>query len=174
MPDIEFEYIESPPTKWTFSPKKIRKFVENELEGRTLNLFAGKTKLRHDDKIIRNDIDKNKDADYHFDAIKLDDYLDKNEFDTVILDPPWSIRKGRSKYEGRWKGELTKIKEKIGPIVKTNGKVISCGFSSVGMSKKRGFEKEKICLICHGGDQNDSMILVERKVVKNIDNFIKE
>lgn len=39
------------------------------------------------------------------------------------------------------------------------------------MSKKRGFKKEKIYLINHKGDINDTIVLVERKIIDNLDNF---
>lgn len=172
MSDIEFKYIKSRPIRWTFQPKKIRRVIEKELEGRTLNLFAGKTKLNHNDEIIRNDINKDRDTDYHFDALYVDKYLGSERFNTIILDPPWSIRKGREKYNGKYKGKFTIIKEKISPLLEQGGKVITCGYSSVGMSQKRGYNKEKIYLICQGGDHKDYIILVERKTTDSIDNFI--
>lgn len=37
------------------------------------------------------------------------------------------------------------------------------GYDSVGMSKSRGFKKIAVCLMCHGGDHNDTICLVEKK-----------
>lgn len=42
------------------------------------------------------------------------------------------------------------------------GRVISFGYDSVGMSAKRGFEKIAICPICHSGDHNDTIAVVEQ------------
>ena len=57
----------------------------------------------------------------------------------------------------------TKIKDLLPQIITSNGRVISLGYDSVGMSKKRGFEKIAVCLVCHGGDHNDTIALVEEK-----------
>lgn len=168
---MKMEYIVSPPNKWTFQPPKIRRLVEKELEGRVLNLFAGKTKLKHRGEIVRNDLDESIDADHHFDAMEVDEHFNREEFDTVILDPPYTLRKSREKYQGKYKGKFTKIKEKVVPLVRPGGKVITFGYSSTGMSKKRGFEKEKIYLINHLGDHNDTICVVERKYQRSLEEW---
>ena len=53
---MEFTYIKTPLNRYTFSIKPIREWVEKECGGKTLNLFAGKTKLNVDE--VRNDLDK--------------------------------------------------------------------------------------------------------------------
>jgi len=74
-----------------------------------------------------------------------------------------SIRKSREKYEGKYVGNLTKIKNALPSILRDKGRIISLGYDSVGMSKSRGFTKIAICLICHGGDHNDTIGLIEQK-----------
>ena len=90
------------------------------------------------------------------------------KFDTIILDPPYNIRKAREKYNGKYRGHLKKIKDLLPNVLNTHGRIISLGYSSVGMGKKRGFKKIAICLICHSGDHNDTIGLVEEKLFENI------
>ena len=56
---------------------------------------------------------------------------------------------------------FTKIKNILPRILNKNSRVITLGYDSVGMSRKRGFRKIAICLVCHGGDHNDTIGLVE-------------
>lgn len=161
--DVNLFYIASPPNKWTFQPPRIRKIIELELNGKVLNLFAGKTKLNHPDgEIIRVDRDEEKEADYNMTAL---DYLNETEekFDTVLLDPPYNVRKSREKYEGKYMGNFTRIKNKLKGRIKENGKVITFGYATTGMSASRGFNKKRGYIINHKGDHNDTLAIVEIK-----------
>lgn len=44
-----FDYIKCPLHRYTFQVRNIREWTENNCEGRTLNLFAGRTKLNIDE-----------------------------------------------------------------------------------------------------------------------------
>jgi len=44
--------------RWTFQYEPARELVESLLAGRVLNACAGKTKLRHDGGIVRNDLNR--------------------------------------------------------------------------------------------------------------------
>lgn len=158
---LSFVYFTQPPKRYTFEMPLLKKWIENNCKGKVLNLFAGKVKLNANE--IRVDIDKNMPADYYMDAYEFVLFAIKNKmkFDTIILDPPYSLRKSREKYEGRWIGKLTKIKNLLPEILNPNGIVISLGYSSVGMSKKRGFRKLAICLICHQGDHDDTIATID-------------
>ena len=57
-----FDYIKCPLHRYTFSVKPIREWTERNCEGKTLNLFAGRTKLNIDE--VRNDLDPEALADY--------------------------------------------------------------------------------------------------------------
>jgi len=169
---IIIDYIESPPCKWTFKPPKVRRWVERHLEGRVLNLFAGKTKLRHSGEIIRNDIDPEIEADYHFDAIEVDKYFPPNSFDTVIIDPPYTYRKSKEKYRGRWyEGKLKIVKDKVARLIKPGGICITFGYDTTGMGRSRGFRKERILIINHGGDHRDTLAVIERKVYCDLEGY---
>ena len=147
-----------PPKKYTFEQPQLRTWVEGQCKGKVLNLFAGKTKLNIDE--FRVDIDPLVSPNYCGDAF---DFVMKTElrFDTIILDPPWSIRKSREKYEGRIVGSFTKIKNNLRRILNDGGRVITVGYSSTGMSKSRGFTKTALCIICHNGDHDDAYAVAE-------------
>ena len=164
---MDFTYLIQPPNRYTFRAPRVKLWTEQWCVGKVLNLFAGQTILNVDE--IRVDIDTDCPADFHEDAYEFVYKLIGNEnwnilFDTIILDPPWNYRKAREKYEGRWIGRLTKLKDILPKIMKCDGRVISWGYDTVGMSRMRGFEKLAICIVCHSGDHNDSIGLVERRI----------
>lgn len=159
--EIDFTYLKQPPKRYTFEQPKLREWVESWCFGRVLNLFAGRTRLAIDE--VRVDIDPEMPVDYYMDAFEfvcLWAYT-KGVFDCIILDPPYNYRKARDKYGGRYIGKLTKAKNCLTEILRPSGRVISLGYDSVGMSQSRGFRKLAICLVCHSGDHNDTIGLVE-------------
>jgi len=161
---INFTYLKQPPKRYTFEQPKLKEWVETWCKGKVLNLFAGRVIL--DVNEVRNDIDMEMPADIHMDSY---DFVSKStqvgiRFDTILLDPPYNLRKSREKYEGRWIGSLTKIKNLLPQLLLEGGRVISLGYDSVGMSNSRGFRKIAICLVCHSGDHNDTIALVEEKI----------
>lgn len=81
-----FDYIKCPLHRYTFSVKPIREWAERNCEGKTLNLFAGRTKLNIDE--VRNDLDEEALADYRMDAVEFLRTWKGEKFDTVLLDPP--------------------------------------------------------------------------------------
>jgi hypothetical protein len=158
-----FTYLEQPPKRYTFEMPQLRKWVEQQCNGKVLNLFAGKTLLTVDE--IRVDIDKSVPADYHADAESFLKWaIEKGmKFDTVILDPPYNLRKSREKYNGRYIGKFTKIKRLIPSILSQNSTVITLGYSTNGFPRKQGFQKTAICIVNHKGDHNDTIVLVEKR-----------
>ena len=158
-------YLRQPPKRYTFEQPKLKAWVEHWCnDGLTLNLFAGKVELNVDE--VRVDVDCEMPADYHMDAYEFveRDVKLRVKYNTVVLDPPYNIRKAIEKYEGRWIGKLTKIKNLLPDLLEYNGRVITLGYDTVGMSASRGFEKLAVCVICHSGDHNDTLAVVERKV----------
>ena len=158
---MKFTYLTQPPKKFTFEQPQLKKWTERNCKGKVLNLFAGKTKLSVDE--YRIDISPYMLADYYGDAYGFVDNTDLR-FDTVILDPPYNLRKAREKYNGVYIGSFTKIKNRLSHILNHNGRVITLGYDTVGMSRRRGFKKVAICIVCHNGDHNDTLCLVEEKV----------
>jgi len=159
---MKFTYLSQPPKRWTFEQPKLKEWTEENCEGKVLNLFAGKTRLKVDE--FRVDISDENKPDVVSDAYNFV-VTTERKFDTIILDPPYNLRKSREKYgEDRYIGSFTKIKNELSKILNDNGIVLTYGYDSVGMSKSRGFIKEGICLVCHNGDHNDTICLKERKV----------
>ena len=138
------------PNKRTFQIKPIKELLEEEIpkDAKVLDPFP---------------------FDYVKDATNtlMNTPNDSHEF--AVFDPPYSPRQLKECYKGigeydtkastwsKWK-DLLAIKVKLG------GKVISFGWSSQGMGKKRGFEIKRILLVPHGGQHNDTICVMEEKV----------
>lgn len=174
MNDPELHYFRTKTNTWTFRPKTIRKFVEERLQGRVLNLFAGKTKLNHDDEIVRVDLDEERDADHHFDAIEVREHFDDESFDTVILDPPYSVIQARKRYDGGYAGHFKHVRDQVSKIVRPGGQTLTFGFTSTGMAKSRGFEKEELAVFAHGGRYRDTFCVVEHRFERDLAEFQTE
>jgi len=159
---IDFTYLMQPAKHYTFEMPDVRLWTEKWCKGKTLNLFAGRTMLRGIDE-VRVDIDVNMRADYHEDALEFVRRW-RGKFDTIVFDPPYNLRKAKEKYGGRYIGAVRKIKHELPRILNLGGRIISFGYDTIGMGRRRGFEKIAILLICHSGDREDSMAVVERFV----------
>jgi len=168
---IDLHRIEAPANRWTFGPKPVRRFVERRLEGRVLNLFAGRTELKHDGKIIRNDLDDSVSADHHVDALDVGELFSSRSFDTVILDPPYSVRKSREKYDGEYQGKFSAVKDQVATICRVGGRVITFGYDSTGMGQQRGYELQEAAMINHKGDINDTIATVEQRVERKLTEY---
>lgn len=163
MSDLKFTYLQCPLNKYTFKIKPIREWVEQNVEGKVLNLFCGITKLNCNE--IRNDLDEeNTTADYHMDALKFVEEWKGEKFDTVLLDPPYAIRKSMEMYKGKIMSPFNALKDAIPSILNSNGIVMTFGYHSTVMGKSRGFEKEHILLMSHGGAIHDTIAVIERKI----------
>lgn len=160
---MNFTYLTQPPKKWTFEQPKLRDWTLQWCYGRVLNLFAGKTRLGISE--YRVDLSPEFNPDCCMDAYNFVETCrqDGTKYDTIILDPPYNLRKSREKYDGKWIGSFTRIKNILPDIINPNGRVIIFGYDTVGMAKCRGFEKIAICVVCHNGDHNDTLCLVEVK-----------
>jgi hypothetical protein len=161
----EFDYIKCPLNRYTFSIKNIRQWVENNCEGKTLNLFAGRTKLKIDE--VRNDLDPEALADFRLDAIEFLKAWQGEKFDTILLDPPYAYRKSMEMYKGIKCSPFKQMKDEITNCLKPGGKVITFGYHSNTMGINRGFTVEKIALFSHGGAIHDTIASVERFCINN-------
>jgi len=153
------EYLKTPLNKYTFSIKPIRDWVEKNSVGKTLNLFAGKTKLNLDE--YRIDADKTMVADLYADAYNFVRYC-KDKFDTIILDPPYSYRKSMEMYNNKKMSRFNAVKDLLPKILNNNGKIITFGYQSISMGKSRGFIQQKILLMSHGGAIHDTIAVIEK------------
>jgi len=158
---ITFDYIKCPLHRYTFSVRPIREWVEANCEGKTLNLFAGRTKLGIDE--VRNDLDIEALAEYRLDALKFLRTWRGRKFNTILLDPPYAYRKSMEMYKGIMCSPFKQLKDEIQNVIAPNGKVITFGYHSNTMGQNRNFHVEKIALFSHGGAIHDTIASVERQ-----------
>ena len=153
-----FKYLKQPPRRYMFEQHLLRDFVEGWCKGKVLNLFAGKVKLSVDE--VRIDLSNEFNPDYNIDAL---DFIKSTDlkFDTVIYDPPYSLRKSMTKYNGKIASSSLWIKEELPRVLNKEARIITLGYDSVGMSESRGFKKIALYLVCHGGAHHDTICLVE-------------
>lgn len=161
----EFQHYRCSLNRYTFKVRDIRDWVVNHSRGRVLNLFAGYVILMDLDE-TRVDLDPDAPADYHMDAF---DYLvmtstTSTRFDTVILDPPYALRKSMEMYGGRKVSSFMKIKDQLMHVLSEDARVITLGYHSVSMGKSRGFETSAIALFSHGGAIHDTIGTVEDRI----------
>jgi hypothetical protein len=164
------------PSSSTFTIPPIKRLLEEELtEGFWLDPFAGSNTLVKLFPFIHaetNDLNPDLDADYHMLAHEFLQRYDDKSIDGILYDPPYSVRQVKEVYNGiglqvtqqdtqTW--FYTKIKNEIQRVMKPGGKIISFGWNSGGMGKKRGFEISRILLVPHGGVRNDTIVTVETK-----------
>ena len=145
--------------RYTFESPKIKEWVESRSHGKVLNLFAGKVLLNLDE--LRNDIDPEMKVDYNMDALEFVKIWDTFEFDTIILDPPYSYRKSMEMYNGHLNSKFKLIADEIPRILKKDGVVISFGYHSTFMGKVRDFKLKELCVFAHGGAQHCTIGIVE-------------
>jgi len=112
---------------------------------------------------------------YKLDALEYLKIFPDVTIDGVLFDPPYSPRQLKECYESlgfclhdttsavwkRWKDEIARV-------IQPGGVCISFGWSSAGLGKDRGFEIVEILLVPHGGNHNDTIVTVERKINNNL------
>ena len=158
----KLELIRTNLKRYTFSCPKIKKWVEDNSFGLVLNLFSGKTKLNLNE--IRNDIDTTMNADYHKDALDFVLEWKGKKFDTIILDPPYSYRKGMELYNGHRNSRFKLIVDNLKSILNKDGIIISFGYHSTFMGEKRGFYLQKLAVFAHGGAQHCTIGIIEKEL----------
>lgn len=94
-----------------------------------------------------------------------------NSVQGVLFDPPYSPRQLKECYKdiGQSLHDTTsKVwsiwKQEIARVIEPGGICISFGWNSGGLGKGLGFEIIEILLVPHGGNHNDTIITIERKV----------
>lgn len=162
------------PNKNTFSIKPIRELLAEEVDRDLLWIdpFANESKIAR----ITNDLNPRFNTDYHLDALDFFKQFDDESVDGVLYDPPYSPSQVKECYEGFGREVTAKDvqgdfysnhKREVWRILKKGGKVITFGWNSNGMGiQKEGiwYLMEKILLVAHGGNHNDTIVTVNRKV----------
>jgi len=148
--------------RYTFDSPKIKNWVENRSNGFCLNLFAGKNKLNLNE--VRNDIDMEMNADYHLEALDFVKSWEGKQFDTIILDPPYAYRKSMEMYNGNLNSRFKQLADEVPRILNKGGKVITFGYHSTFLGKKREFVLDELCVFAHGGSQHCTIGIIEKRI----------
>jgi len=152
----------------TLQIKPIERFVKKWIKHPAYDPFARNCTLCD----VTNDLNPETSAQYHEFA---EDFLRRfKHMPFVLFDPPYSLSQAKECYQsygvpflkhescnvGRWTPERNLIAERqnAGDIV------ISLGWSTVCMGKKRGYEIKEILLVPHGPAKNDTICVVESKL----------
>jgi len=163
--DMIIKRVWAMPSIWTFSIKPIMSLISKYHVGIWGDAFAGQTSPAE----ITNDIE-GRGAIHKMDALDFLKSLNDDSFDGFLFDPPYSVEQCLRRYTPKQKGTAgraeywAKCKDEIMRVVKQGGTVISFGWDSTGIGKKRGFEIIEIMLVCHGACHNDTIVTVETKI----------
>ena len=123
-----------------------------------------------------NDIDPNTPAKYHLEAEEFCKIVPA-DLNGVLFDPPYSYRQIKEHYAGLGKKPTQKdtsynfyrrTMNAIIPKIKEGGHAISFGWNSNGFGKSHGFEIIEILLVAHGLHHNDTICVVEKKLIKTL------
>lgn len=114
---------------WTFQTGMVRRVVEGALQGRVLNACAGKTPLRHNDEVVRNDMNPEMDADYHVDVIAIDETFQPDSFETVVFDPPYDQAQADEHYESMHDRQRGPARRKLAELVAPGGVFVELGWN---------------------------------------------
>lgn len=160
------------PNANTFDIPPVAAFVQKYLadSSRSVDPFARDNRLAN----ITNDLNPNTAAMHHVDAEAFLLDIAGDKFDLMLFDPPYSPRQISECYQSIGKAVGMKetqsavlyqrVRNAALPILSENAIVLSFGWNTVGMGKKRGFEIIEIMLVCHGGAHNDTICLAEKRL----------
>ena len=168
------------PNKKTFSIKPIKNLIKSRLgyNLRIVDPFANECSIRsiidESCEYISNDLNTKYNTDYHMNALEFLKTFKDNSVDLVLYDPPYSPRQIKECYNniGRNVTQVDTqsnfwgdIKNEISRILKNNGTCISFGWNSGGIGKTKGFVIDEILLVAHGGNHNDTICTVDKKII---------
>lgn len=156
------------PNKWTFKIKPIKELLNCYVGDGIgwIDPYAGENSPAQ----FTNDINPNTPAEYHLHALDFIKSLENYKFSGAIFDPPYSLTQLKRSYGGlgismscdESKRFPSNIKDALSTMMCSGGYVLSFGWNSNGMGKKRGFEIVEILLVAHGGRHNDTIVTVEK------------
>lgn len=108
---------------------------------------------------------------FNLDALTLLKNFEDESEKGIVLDPPYSDRQLTECYKDAGGMSIVgnpvywaKIKDEAARVCEPGGIVITFGWNSTGLGKVRNFEKLEVLLINHGGQHNDTIVTIERKL----------
>lgn len=185
-------------SKWTFDDPTMKTWAEKHLDGRVLNACAGENHLHHNDEIIRNDSNPDRPADLHVDVAELAAHLEKESFDTIVFDPPWSLYQSNLRYDGKHvtKDATTSIdistlpfdipngrektqlgharlaKEGFNHLLKPGGKILQLTFHGTNMPGRLGYKRRERVIFDPIGEAKSVIGSVDEKLQNNLSVYI--
>ena len=166
---IKINRVWAMPNIWTFKIKPISKLLKDYNVGEGwIDPFAGQFSPAE----ITNDHRSDANTKFHLDAVEFAKIINQSNKKYVgcLFDPPYSIYNVKKHYASlNMKYDFKKdptcsfkeVRDLLAPIVDT---VIYFGWNTNAFGKKRGFEIVEILIVAHGGNRNDTLITVEKKV----------
>jgi hypothetical protein len=162
------------PSANTFSICAIEKLVKRYLPASKISIdpFARNCTFA----TITNDLNPKTAAMYHMEASNFLAMLvdQETEADLVFLDPPYSARQVKEVYDGiglptlqyavQRLGCWMREKDMVDRILRPGGIVLSFGWNSSGMGKKRNYKMLEMLTVCHGLSHNDTICVAEVKL----------
>ena len=158
------------PSKWTFNVKPIKELLERYGVGEGwVDPFAGQTSMAQ----YKNDLNPaNTNAEHHMEAI---DFLNLKDWEIkgAIFDPPYSLTQVSRSYNDiglAFKGKenptggFPKVRKRLAELLHQGDISISFGWNTAGLGKKNGMEIIEILIVAHGGNRNDTLVTIERKI----------
>jgi len=159
------------PNKNTFDIRCINKLIHKYHDQNLISIdpFSNKNRIAK----ITNDLDPKMKAHYCLDAIDFLKTFNDGSVDIVYYDPPFSPRQVSECYKklGKTVNMQTtqssfwgNMKKEIARITKADSIVITFGWNTNGIGKTKGFQIIEILIVAHGGNHNDTICVVERKL----------
>ncbi len=159
------------PNKWTFKIKPIKELLIKYNVGQGwIDPFCEYNSPAE----YKNDLNpNNKFAQYNLEALEFLN-LKKWNINGALFDPPYSLTQVARSYNNiglKFKskenptGGFPKVKKKISELLKKNQHCISFGWNTCGLGKKNNMEIVEILIVCHGGNRNDTLVVVEKKII---------
>jgi|AntDeeMinimDraft_6_1070357.scaffolds.fasta_scaffold00217_22 hypothetical protein len=190
-----------PFSKWTFEDETIKGWAESHFEpgDRVLNACAGQTRLTppKGGEIVRNDVNTEREADLHVDVAELAAHLEKESFDVIVFDPPWSLYQSNLRYNGNHvrknNGGGTRIdlstlpfetpdsdsktqlgharlaKENFHWLLKPEGKVIQITFHGTTMPARLEYQQENRVIFDPVGEAKSVIGSMDRKTEASVE-----
>ena len=166
---MKMQRVWAMPSAWTFTIKPIKELLAEEIsDGLWCDPFAGENSPAQ----VTNDINPERPAEHHMDAIAFLRSQPDARYDGILLDPPYSKRQISEHYQAAgvrvtgWhtsSGWMKEIKDEANRICRSGAKVICFGWNSMGMGVSRGYALARLLLVAHGGTHNDTIVTVEIK-----------
>lgn len=190
-----------PFSKWTFEDETIKRWAESHFEPGdcVLNACAGETRLTPPEggEIVRNDVNTDRDADLHVDVAELAAHLEKESFDVIVFDPPWSLYQSNLRYNGNHVrknnacgtridlsalpfetpdsnsktqlGHARLAKENFHWLLKPEGRVVQLTFHGTTMPARLKYQQENRVIFDPVGEAKSVIGSMDRKTTASLD-----